>query len=152
MRLLPAGPPAAVMPGVPALLARLIGIVVVHVLSSTVGRARQRPRPETNDARECVDSKDHYGDEEDDLPPRHLDHHDPIWTTIPTSPAGSVETCRGKLRPGRNPDRRSRAGGSARGTWPWPRRTVPVRSMNGGHRCHGGQKLPHVVTARFLMR
>src|SRR6476659_823256 len=45
---------AAVMPGVPALPARWIGIVVVHVLSSTVGRARQRSRPESNDARECV--------------------------------------------------------------------------------------------------
>src|SRR6185437_6111975 len=95
MRLLPVVP--LVTFGVPALLARRIGIVVVHVLSSTVGRARQRSRPESNDARECVDGKDHYGDEEDDLPPRHLDHHDPIWTTIPRFPAGSVETCSGKL-------------------------------------------------------
>src|ERR1700761_7427052 len=95
--------------------------------------ARQRSRPESNDAHECVDGKDHYGDEEDDLPPRHLDHHDPIWTTIPRFPAGSVETCSGKLRPGRTPDRRPRAGGSALGTWSWPRRAIPVTSMNGGH-------------------
>src|SRR6201996_7566447 len=76
--------------------------------------ARQRSRPESNDARECVDSKDHYGDEEDDLPPRHLDHHDRIWTTIPTFPAGSVETCGGKLRPGR-----TRIGGLALTAAPW---------------------------------
>src|SRR6185437_1858616 len=120
MRLLPVVP--LVTFGVPALLARRIGIVVVHVLSSTVGRARQRPRPETNDARECVDGKDHCGEEEDSLPPHHLDHHDPIWTTIPTFPAGPVQTRRGNRVQAGSPDRRPHADGSALSTWPWPRR------------------------------
>src|SRR6266567_2553403 len=76
-------PLAAVLPGVPALLVRRIGEVVVHVLGRTVGRARQRSRSEANDAGEAIDGEGNCGEEEDDLPPRHVDHHYSICTTRP---------------------------------------------------------------------
>src|ERR1700749_12082 len=76
-------PVAAVLPGVPALLARRIGEGVVHVLGRAVGPARQRPRSEANDAGEAIDGQNHCGEEEDDLPPRHVNHHDSLCTTRP---------------------------------------------------------------------
>ena len=76
LRLL-APPLAAVIPGVPALLARRISKLAVHVLGSTVSPARQRSRSETNQARESPDGQDQGGEEENSLPPRHLDHLDP---------------------------------------------------------------------------
>jgi hypothetical protein len=79
-------PFAAVTSGIPALLAWRIGELAVHVLGSTVSPARQKSRSETNHARESPDCQDHCGEEEERLPPRHLDHHDPIWTVTTPLP------------------------------------------------------------------
>ena len=90
-------PFAAVMSGIPALLARRISELAVHVLGSTVSPARQRSRSESHHAHEAPDRQDHCGEEEDSLPPRHLDHHDPIWTTH------DCPTQQGRMKPGDAP-------------------------------------------------
>lgn len=90
-------PFAAVMSGIPALLARRISELAVHVLGSTVSPARQRSRSESHHAHEAPDCQDHCGEEEDSLPPRHLGHHDPIWTT------DDCPTQQGRMKPGDAP-------------------------------------------------
>src|SRR5690349_14276891 len=76
-------PLAAVLPGLPALLGRQFAVVVVHVLGRAVGRARQRSRSEPNDAGEAVDGEGNCGEEQENLPPRHVNHHDSICITRP---------------------------------------------------------------------
>jgi hypothetical protein len=82
-------PLAAVLPDVPVLLVRRIGEVVVHVLGSAVGPARQRSRSEANDAGEAPDGQEHCGDEQESLPPRHRNHHDSCCTARYFLPGGS---------------------------------------------------------------
>ena len=66
------------------------------------------------------------------LPPRHLDHHDPIWTTIPTSPQDRLKPAAAncvQAGPRSAASRwRQRLGHLAVAT-----SAVPVTSMNGGH-------------------
>lgn len=89
---LPVPPLAAVTSGIPVLLTRRISELAVHVLGGTVSPARPKSRFETNHVQESPDRYDHGGEEEESLPPRHLDHLDPIWTTASSFPACPVET------------------------------------------------------------
>ena len=87
-------PLAAVTSGIPVLLTRRISELAVHVLGGSVSSARPKSRFDTNHDQESPDRHDHGGEEEESLPPRHLDHHDPIWTTDSSCPAGPAETWR----------------------------------------------------------
>ena len=59
---------------------------------SAVSPARRGSRSEANQTRESPDRQDHCDHEEESLPPRHLDHPDPIRMTNLAFPAGQVES------------------------------------------------------------
>ena len=79
---------AAVFARIPALLTREAGVVTVQVFGPTVGPAGEHSRIQADERKESPDRDGYCHQEQDDLPPRQLDHLDPrsCADTMPTLP------------------------------------------------------------------
>jgi hypothetical protein len=99
-------PLAAVFARILALLTREADVVTVQVFGSTLSLAGEHSRIQTDEREESPDRYRYYHQEQDDLPPRQLDHLDPRSSagTMPTLPGpdGSKRIPDWRTGPGRD--------------------------------------------------